>query len=201
MNTPEQERIWLEQALNGDAVAFGKLVEIYQTPVYNLTMRMLGNPIEAEEAAQDTFLKAYTRLKTFDVNRKFSTWILSIASHQCIDRLRRRRFVWLSIEDNPKTENLVSENSHPFGTASRHETRDEIQQVVDRLEPNYRLPLILRYWYDLSYEEIAATLGITEQSVKSRLHRARLQISDQLKRTVEAKNVTQNFVNRAAQMP
>ena len=83
----------------GDQSAFGRLVIAYQTPVYNLAYRMLGNAAEAEEAAQETFLRAYTHLRSYDPQRPFRSWLLSIASHYCIDRLRRRRITWLPLED------------------------------------------------------------------------------------------------------
>lgn len=179
VSNPELEQAWLNQALAGNQQSFGRLVEVYQTPVYNLAYRMLGSSGEAEEAAQDAFLKAYTRLHTYDRSHKFSTWLLSITSHQCIDRLRRRRFTWLSIEDNPALEWLAS-NDRPDETALRHETGDEVRSHLERLEPTYRLPLILRYWHDLSYAEIAAIMGISEAAVKSRLHRARLQMAEHI---------------------
>jgi RNA polymerase sigma-70 factor (ECF subfamily) len=178
VSNPEQEQAWLKQALAGDQSAFGKLAEAYQVPVYNLAYRMLGNAGEAEEAAQETFLKAYTHLRTYDRARKFSTWLLSIASHHCIDRLRRRRFTWLSIDDNPMLSWLTADQGKPEESAMRAEVGDEVRDLLSHLEPPYRLPLILRYWHDLSYEEIAETLGITEAAVKSRLHRARHQMAD-----------------------
>lgn len=180
VSNPEQEQAWLNQALAGNQQAFGRLVEVYQAPVFNLAYRMLGNPGEAEEAAQDAFLKALTRLQTYDRSHKFSTWLLSITSHQCIDRLRRRRFTWLSIEDNPALEWLASSSGRPDESALRREAGDEVRAQLDRLEPTYRLPLILRYWHDLSYAEIAGVMGITEAAVKSRLHRARLQMAEHL---------------------
>ena len=87
----DQEKIWLEQAREGDQVAFGKLIEAYQGPVFNLSYRMLNNAGEAEEAAQEAFIRAYTRLDSYDPKRKFSTWMLSITSNYCIDLLRKRR--------------------------------------------------------------------------------------------------------------
>ncbi|MFN2136130.1 MAG: sigma-70 family RNA polymerase sigma factor, partial [Candidatus Promineifilaceae bacterium] len=86
-----EEQVWLEQAMQGDQIAFGKLVEAYQTPVYNLAYRMLNNSGEAEEAAQEAFVRAYTRLDSYDPAHKFSTWLLSITSNYCIDQIRKRR--------------------------------------------------------------------------------------------------------------
>jgi RNA polymerase sigma-70 factor (ECF subfamily) len=147
-------------------------------PVYNLAYRMLGNPTEAEDAAQETFLRAYARLSTYQPEMKFSNWILSIASHYCIDRLRRRRFTWVPVEDNPAVEALAGDDHRPEDAALRAEQSREIQALLDHLEPDYRTPLVLRYWYDLSYKEIADILNITESALKSRLHRARLQLAE-----------------------
>jgi RNA polymerase sigma-70 factor (ECF subfamily) len=171
-----QELIWLEQARRGDQAAFSRLVEAYQGPVYNLCYRMLGNAPEAEDATQETFVRMYTKLHTYQPDRKLSSWVLSIASHYCIDRLRRRRGQWVSLDEEPVAATLPSRQRGPEEVAVREESRGEVQRLVDELAPAYRVPLILRYWYDLSYTEIAEVMGLTVQAVKSRLHRARLQM-------------------------
>jgi RNA polymerase sigma-70 factor, ECF subfamily len=168
---------WLEQARRGDQVAFSHLVEAYQAPVYNLAYRMLGNAAEAEDAAQETFVRMYTKLNTYQPDRKLSSWVLSIASHYCIDRLRRRRVNWLSLDDEPMATTLSTGERGPEDTVLREESRDELQALVNQLEPAYRVPLILRYWHDLSYQEIADIMGLSVQAIKSRLHRARLQMA------------------------
>jgi RNA polymerase sigma-70 factor (ECF subfamily) len=169
----EQEQIWVQQALEGDRQAFNRLVEAYQRPVFNLTYRMLGNPEEAEDAAQETFLRAYSRLHQYDSRHKFSTWIFSIANNHCIDRLRKRRTTSVSIDDNPVLQNLEGDAPMPEGTAVAHEQAAEVQALLEKIDPDYRTPLILRYWEDLSYEEIAESMDITVSAVKSRLFRAR----------------------------
>ena len=178
----DQELVWVRQAQRGDHAAFNRLVEAYHVPVYNLAYRMLGDAAEAEEAAQETFLRAYTRLHTYRPEHKFSTWILSIASHYCVDRLRRRRFTWVSTEEEPVRRLLHTfvEEESPEEAALRAEERAEVQAMLNRLDPMYRAPLILRYWHDLSYREIAEVLGISEAAVKTRLHRARLQLAAHL---------------------
>src|ERR671932_474093 len=90
---------WIERTLQGDRTAFAQLMHRYAGAVYNLAYRMLGNAQDAEDASQEIFLRAYTRLASFDRTRRFSTWLLSIASNYCIDRLRRRRFSWLTLDD------------------------------------------------------------------------------------------------------
>jgi RNA polymerase sigma-70 factor, ECF subfamily len=172
----DQELLWLEQARRGDQAAFSRLVEAYQRPVYNLCYRMLSNAPEAEDAAQETFVRMYTKLHTYQPDRKLSSWVLSIASHYCIDRLRRRRGQWLSLDEESMATTLPSKNRGPEDLALRAESRDEVQRLVDMLPAAYRVPLILRYWHDLSYAEIAEVMGLTVQAVKSRLHRARLQV-------------------------
>ena len=174
-----QESIWLEQARQGDQTAFCQLVEAYQGPVYNLAYRMLGNASEAEDAAQETFVRMYTKLHTYRPSRKFSSWVFAIASHYCVDRLRRRRFSLLSLDDEPVAMTISSHKHGPEDVALRQEVRDEVQGLVDRLSPAYRVPLILRYWHDLSYAEIADVMGLSVPAVKSRLYRARLQLAEQ----------------------
>jgi len=171
-----QELIWLEQARRGDLTAFTYLVAAYQGPVFNLAYRMLGNAVEAEDAVQETFLRMYTKLHTYQPERKLSSWVLAIASHYCIDRLRRRRGNWLSLDEEPVAMVTPSRTPGPEEQAQRSETRNEVQRLVEQLEPAYRTPLVLRYWHDLSYAEIAAVMGLTVQAVKSRLHRARKQL-------------------------
>ncbi len=163
-------------AQKGDRAAFGCLVEAYQGPVFNLCYRMLGSPDEAADAAQETFVRIYAKLHTYQPDRKLASWILSIASHYCIDRLRRHHGETLSLDDEPVAAVLSARQAGPEESVMRNEMRDEVQRAVDRLEPTYRIPLILRYWYNLSYSEIAEVMGLTVQAVKSRLHRARQQM-------------------------
>ena len=181
------EADWIKMARAGDQSAFGRLVMAYQTPVYNLAYRMLGNAAEAEEAAQETFLRAYTHLRSYDPQRRFRSWLLSIASHYCIDRLRRRRITWLPLEDEIATAGdptdtvavqLVSDSPNPETVVTRQEHQEYIQQMLEGLSPTDRAAITLRYWYDCSYEEIAETLDLTISAVKSRLHRARRTLAE-----------------------
>ena len=174
----EEESILVQRTLAGDQVAFTCLVETYQNSVYNLAYRMLGDPAEAEDAAQETFLRLYTRLGTYDPRRKFSSWILSIASHYCIDRLRRRKHTQVSLDDTSSWRWLPSREEAPEESALRGEQSEEIRQLLGQLPPHYRAVMVLRYWHDMSYEEIAAILGATQGTVKSRLHRARNMLAE-----------------------
>jgi RNA polymerase sigma-70 factor, ECF subfamily len=163
----------VELALANDHQAFAALVERYKDAVQNLAYRMLSNATEAEDVTQEAFVRAYTQLATYKPAHKFSTWLLSIASHLAIDQLRRRRFLALPLEDVPFLEWIVDGGTGPEQTAMNGEQQDEIQTYLQRLPGKYRAVIVLRYWYDFSYEEIARTLKLTPPLVKARLHRAR----------------------------
>ena len=175
------EAEWIQLAREGDQAAFGRLVAAYQTPVYNLAYRMLGSAAEAEDAAQEAFLRAYIHLKSYDPQRPFSTWLFSIASHYCIDQLRRRRITWLPLEDEfALPVRFTSANPGPEATAARREQQDQMQQLLDVLSPTDRAAITLHYWYDYSYQEIAQTLDLTVSAVKSRLYRARRALAERM---------------------
>jgi len=168
----------IQKAKQGDQRAFGMLVAQYQSAVYTLCYRMLGNPSEAEDAAQETFLRAYARLKTYDETRKFSSWLLSIGSHYSIDCLRRRRFTWVDIEDVAPVLPSQQRDEQPEHVALQAESEQAVQLLLEKLPPDYRTIVVLRYWHQLSYEEISETLRISEPAVKSRLHRARRALAE-----------------------
>ena len=107
------EMAWVHQAQKGDDAAFTNLVEMYQKPVYNLCYRMLGEAEAAEDAAQETFLKAYQNLARYDVERSFATWLLSIAAHHCIDKLRRKKFTSFSIDEDDEGQTELPDRSAP----------------------------------------------------------------------------------------
>jgi RNA polymerase sigma-70 factor (ECF subfamily) len=173
-----EEQAWVDQAQHGDDQAFTQLVEAYQKPVYNLCYRMLGEPEAAEDASQETFLRAFQHLDRYDPKRPFATWLLSIAAHYCIDRLRRRRFPTFSIdeedEDGPAFEIPDADAPNPEREYVRREQKEKIQDVLASLDETDRAAIVMRYWNDASEIEIAESLGLTVSAVKSRLHRARL---------------------------
>ena len=173
-----EESLWIERATQGDDDAFAQIVESYQVPVYNLCYRMLGNREEAEDAAQESFLRAYRNLNRYDPKRKFVTWLLSIASHYCIDCLRRRRLKLVSLDDLlPRRERGAAT---PAAEANylQQEQAEEIRSMLDGIGEKDRAAVILRYWYDFSYEEIAESLSLSISAVKSRLHRTRREMAD-----------------------
>ncbi len=171
---------WVKAALNGDQDAFAELVYMFQDAVYNLCYRMLYDSVEAEDAAQEAFLRAYLNLARYDTARSFKTWLLSIASNYCIDRLRRRRMKWLSIDDPLPNLALREDTPEPEDVTISHERSRAIQDLLRQLPPDYRAAVVLRYWYDYSYVEIADILDTTESAIKSRLFRARQMLADKM---------------------
>ncbi len=163
---------WIQRAQAGDELAFSNLVAMHQRQVYNLCYRMLGGPQDAEDAAQETFLRAFKAMKRYKPEHKFITWLLSIASHYCIDQLRRRRFWTVSLDHEPQPQ-LSDGNPTPEQTVSGREQDNQVRALLAHLSPMDRAAVVMYYWYDYSYAEIAEALSLTISAVKSRLHRAR----------------------------
>lgn len=176
----EEEHAWLEEARDGNREAFGHLIRAYQTPVFNLAYRMLGNADEAEQAAQEAFIRVWTRLDSYNSSHKFSTWLLTITSNYCIDQLRKRRAQLLSIDGPlPTHPALMSEKSDgPEAQVFESEREEIVQRLLTTLPDDYREAVVLRYWYDLSYDEIAEIMETTVSAIKSRLFRARRQLAE-----------------------
>lgn len=173
------ESSWINQARQGDEKAFTVLVETYQKPVYNLCYRMLGDLEAAEDAAQETFLKVYQNLAHYDCTRSFPTWLLSIAAHHCIDRLRRGRFIAFSIDDEQRQIDLPDPYApQPEMEAARSQDLDRLQICLKTLDPTNRAAVILRYWQDYSEREISEVLNLSVLAVRSRLHRSRRLLAD-----------------------
>jgi RNA polymerase sigma-70 factor (ECF subfamily) len=164
---------WIEQACNGDDEAFTKLVETYQNPVYNMCFRMLGEAGAAEDAAQETFWRAYQNLKRYDPHRSFITWLLSIAAHYCIDQQRKRRIPLFELDEFPDFDIHDPTVPTPEKQLSLNEEDTALHELINALQPLDRAAVILKYWYESSEEEIGEMLNLSISAVKSRLHRAR----------------------------
>jgi RNA polymerase sigma-70 factor, ECF subfamily len=175
-----EEMTWVLQAQQGSDEAFTNLVETYQKHVYNLCYRMLGEPESAEDAAQETFLRAFQHIHRYDRKRPFATWLLSIAAHYCIDRLRRRKFPMASIDQDEEEGGFELPDAdalNPELEVVHNEQREQMQGLLKRLDSVDRAAIVLRYWNDCSEAEIAEALNLTVSAVKSRLHRARRELA------------------------
>lgn len=171
---------WVEATKQGDQDAFAELVYTFQDPVYNLCYRMLGESGEAEDATQEAFLRAYLNITRYDTQRSFKTWVMSIASNHCIDRIRKRRMHYVSLDDEPTAAALALSSKDPLPEQAtlQNERSELFQDLLLQLDADYRVAVILRYWYDYSYAEIAETMNTTESAIKSRLFRARKSLAE-----------------------
>jgi RNA polymerase sigma-70 factor (ECF subfamily) len=178
MDLQDSEADLIEAAQQGDHQAFARLVETYKQPVYNLAYRMLGSAAEAEDASQEVFLRSYMKLASYDRSRKFSTWLLAIASNYCIDVLRRRRATMVDLDDVEFV--LETPEPGPEHRAVAREEQTSIAEAIEALAPAYRLVTVLRYYNDLPYDEIERITGLNETTIKTRLFRARKMIKERL---------------------
>lgn len=167
----------VNNAKNGDEEAFSQIVESFQSPVFNLCFRMLSDAREAEDAAQETFWRAYQALDKYDPQRSFGTWLLSIAAHHCIDQQRKRKLPIADldgyVEESEPDRNLPG----PESVLINIEAQSQLQKMLAILPDLDRAAIIFRYWHEYSEEEISEALGITVSAVKSRLHRARRKLA------------------------
>ena len=179
--TPSDAQL-VEQALCGSQDACRRLVDRHASAVFNVIARIVREAGAAEELAQDTFVKAFGALRSFDPAYKFANWILRIAHNTAIDYLRRRRPDTVSIdEDTPTqavTEALIDDRAaSPFDRAAHADLREDLETALAALRPEYRRMIVMRYLEDLSYEDIAEILDLPLGTVKSHLHRARAEMA------------------------
>ena len=181
--TREQEATIIKQVLEGDVNAFEGLVKEYEKNVYNLALRMTGDPEDAADMAQDAFIKAYSSLSSFRGDSKFSVWLFRIVSNLCLDFLRsrkRRPTVSLSVENDEGEDmefEIADESQSPETLLEQKLTREAVRRGLDSLPPEQRQILLLREIQGLSYEEIAQVLALESGTVKSRIFRARKRLS------------------------
>ena len=190
--SPSQgDAILLDRAQAGDLAAFDELVRRHQREVFAVALRMLADRDEAEDVAQDAFVRAYQALGTFRREAKVSTWLVSITMNLCRNRrrwwARRRRLIVASVDDPVETPegSLAHDVADPSPTPATHAERREqsaqLMQLLQRLDAMSRAVVILRDVQGYSYEEVALALHLRVGTVKSRLNRARLQLRALLK--------------------
>jgi RNA polymerase sigma-70 factor (ECF subfamily) len=170
-------------ALSGSERAFQEIVRRYERPVFSVILRVIRDPSRAEELAQDTFVKAFLRLETYQPERKFSTWLLTIAHHTAIDEVRRGTPRTSPLEE-VSTEYLSKEcdADNPYDVTERKELALILDEAIGRLRPEYAELIALRYEQDLSIEDIEEITGLAAGTIKSSLHRARKDLADSLRR-------------------
>jgi RNA polymerase sigma-70 factor, ECF subfamily len=171
----------VERTKGGDLRSYEELVRRYERLVGRVIYPYAGRDAAVEDLVQETFLRAYDRLSTFNPEYRFKTWLLAIANNLGIDTLRRRRDV---VEFNPELHAPLARG--PEAAAAEAELARSVQDAVMTLPETYSVPLVLRYAESLTYAEIAEILGISIPALKSRLFRARNMLAERLEERGEA---------------
>jgi RNA polymerase sigma-70 factor (ECF subfamily) len=175
MDAPSDRDLILN-ARHGDSASFGELVTRYQNSVFNVCYRILHEPGEAEDMAQETFIRAHARLGSFDPERPFGPWIRRVAANVCLNHLEAQRLT-TGLDD----EKDLDESQGPEDQVEVKERSAQIRRALASLPANYRAVVELRHYQEMSYDEIAGELKIPLSDVKSNLFRARKLLAEKLK--------------------
>lgn len=184
-----EEALLIEKARGGSVSAFEELISLYEKKIYNYCYRMTNSREDAEDLAQEVFIKVYRNLKSFKGNSKFSTWIYRIAYNTCVDKYRKNKRV-NTVSLNPGNDEganeieLVSGDPLPEDEVIQMERYKKLQACIAALKPEYKTVIILRDIQNYSYEEIAEILRLPLGTVKSHISRARAALCDALKGTL-----------------
>jgi len=173
----------LERAQNHDAEALGEIHHRYVRRVFGLCRYMLDSRESAEDATSEVFLKLQHSIESYDSSIPFPRWLLRVAGNQCIDVLRRRRRerqVIVEVEDGAAVIEATSSQPSPLGTVIRMAERAQLQAAIGRLPESYRVPLVLRYYSELSYDEIGQQLGLPRNHVATLIFRAKQELCRKL---------------------
>ena len=183
----DDDAILVRRCLKDDPNAFRLLVEKYQAEVYGTALRIVRRPEDAEDLAQETFLRAFRALGRYDPTRPFGAWLHTIAARLCIDHLRRNRAKLVSLTQpeegtsgEERTIDLEDPGDLPDELAAKSELAQRLEALVAELPPDSRAAILLRHQQDLPYEEIARVLGVPLGTIKARIHRARIMLKEKL---------------------
>ena len=175
---------------HGDEKAYAELMHIYKKPVYHVVLKMVRNQDDAEDLTIEAFAKAFRNLHKFNPEYAFSTWLFRIATNNCIDFIRKNKIKTMSIDSAIKVDNgdeitidFRDNDLNPAEHAVRNQKIEIMRHVVSRLPDKYQRLVSLRYFDELSYEEIATELKAPLGTVKAQLHRARELLYDMMKHT------------------
>lgn len=161
----------------------GEIVLRYKDAVFGLCLGFVRNRADAEDLTHDTFIRAYENLRRYRLDKKFSTWLFTIASNLSRNRLRHRRYH--PVVSPP--DQMVG-GTDPAAIVAREARQARVKAALDSLPPGYREPIVLRYYNELSYKEIADVLSIPEGTVKTRIHRAKVMLKERMERSGVMKN-------------
>jgi len=183
------DQVYIDSILNGDANAFAVLVDRYKDLVYTLALRMMKHTEEAEEAAQDTFIKAYKSLDKFKGESKFSTWIYRVAYNTCLDRLKKNKRQKYTVEINEYTEHQVKTLDNALDNIEAKEREQTIQDCLALLPSEDSFLLTLYYFEELSLEEIGKIVDLKPNNVKVKLFRSRKKLATVLRKKLDNETI------------
>lgn len=167
MNKSKRDRALVERCKRGDRRALEQLVKHYEKPIYNAAMRILGNPDDAADATQATFLKAFMRIEQFDPAYNFFSWIYRIVINESLDKSKYGK------RQQPLDGSETAASRGPEARAEADNLFGEVQDELMKLKTKYRVVIMLRHFADCNYDQISEVLQIPEKLVKSRLYSAR----------------------------
>lgn len=183
-NAGQDDRALIRACLRGRKEAFGELMRRYQDQLYNVVFRMLDNAEDANDVVQDSFLNAYQSLRKFQGDAKFSTWLYRIAVNSAITHRRKQKQPRSLLDANGRLEATDrSEEGQPGKVMERNERERIVHDALSRVSPEFRIVLILKELDGQKYEEIAEVLQVPIGTVRSRLHRARMELREILRNT------------------
>lgn len=169
----QTDNYYIEQVLGGNTEAFSFLVEKYQDMIYGLSLKMLRNAEDAEELAQDTFVKAFRSLSSYKGTSKFSTWLYRIAYNTAISAMRKRKFELLSLDEQRISDQDEMKIQQQIGQIRKEELSSYLQKAIESLPADDQVLVTLFYYEEQSIDEIVQITGLTESNVKVKIHRAR----------------------------
>jgi RNA polymerase sigma-70 factor (ECF subfamily) len=179
MMVVESDKELVSCLVAGDRMAFDRLLERFERPVFNLAWRMLGNAAEAADATQNVFLKVFEHLGEYRPQYRLFSWIYRIAVNESSDRLQQRKRT-CSWEDEAGSGQVTGWESQPDALAGNDQLHDAVQASLMELKQEYRAVIVLRHFSECSYEQMAEILHIPEKTVKSRLYSARQSLREKL---------------------
>ena len=175
------DEYYIREILKGDSGSFSQLVDRYSHMAFSLSMRLLNQREDAEESAQDSFIKAYNSLSSFQSSSSFKTWFFRIVYNTAISRLRMRKNLEVKIEDIKITNEEVQYTENAIGRLSSEDRQKFLGIGLERLDPEERTLLNMYYYDDFSMDEISAIMGLTSSNVKVKIHRSRKKLLQELR--------------------
>ena len=171
---------YIDKVLGGDTNAFSYLIEKYKNMAYTIAIKIVKNNEDAEEIAQDSFLKAYNKLDTFKGDSKFSTWLYTIVYRNAISKVRKKKIVTTDIDDHV-INNYQSDHDFPQIEAIKNKEQEiYVKKIIDKLPEKDALLITLFYLNESKIDEIEEITGLTKTNIKVKLHRARKKLYNEL---------------------